>query len=54
MEGGIALAKRETEFADVKEGMDIEGWGGGGWEEKDLHQKGRDFTTEEVVRSLLR
>lgn len=34
--------------------MDVEEWGGGGWEGKDLHQRGRDFATEEDVESLLR
>lgn len=54
MEGDITLTTKETEFADVKEDMDIAGWGGGGWEGKDLHQRGRDFATEEDVGSLLR
>lgn len=54
MEGEITLSKRETEFADVEEGMDKQGWGGGGWEEKELHQRGRDFATEADMGRLLR
>lgn len=54
MEGEITLSKREPESADVKEGMDKQGWREGGWEEKELHQRGRDFATEADMGRLLR
>lgn len=34
--------------------MDIKGWGGGGWEGKELHQRGRGFATKADMGSLLR
>lgn len=54
MEGEITLSKTEPESADVEERMDKQGWGGGGWEEKKLHQRGRDFATEADMGRLLR
>lgn len=36
-----------------EKGMDIERWGGGGWEGKELHQTERDFATEADMKSLL-
>lgn len=43
MEGEITLTKRETEFAEVREGTGVQGWGGGWWEGKELQRRGREL-----------
>ena len=54
MEGEIALTKRETEFAEVREGTGMQGWGGGGWEGKELQRRDRELAAWAEVGRLPR
>jgi len=54
VEGEISLTKREMEFTEIRESTGIQGWGGGGWEEQELQQRGRELAAQAEVRRLLR